>query len=276
MARNRSSNRAYKRIIDSFKKNYLLAGFISIVIFILILIVYRLIFSNPVYIYVKVYIQQGYYATQPSYWLIDALTKEKQIANKEIAKIQSVDYYPSWQSNQIDVYTIVKIKVNYNRATKEYTYNRNTLSIGSPIQLHLQYLDINGTIEDMSNAPFKYKYLDKIVYLINRSGYAKDFPYIYNSINIGDKYFDGTTNAFEILDKSLETQTWAVTNNFNAQVYERTVDTTQNIVMKARIKVRQEGNYLIYGEQYRVTNNALIPFSTNNLFLSDFVIRSIQ
>lgn len=265
-----------KNKYNFFRKNYALSLFLALIILSVSFFIYKSFFSVSNFVYVKVKIEQGYYVGKPSIWIINALDTAKSDTTKNGAKIISEEHYPNWQPDQMDIYIITKLPVNFNKSTGEYSYNHSTLSIGSPIQLHLKNLDINGTIIDLNNQPFKYKYIYKTVYLVARGGYTKDFTYMYDSINIGDKYFEGSNVVFEVLDKSLEKNIIGVQNNLNGQIYERMVETTQNILVKARIRVKQVGNEFTYGEIYEVKNNSPIPFSTNNYFLSDFVIRSIE
>ena len=270
-------NKRLKKILNFAKKNYLLSFFIALLFIFVSFLLYKSFFSASNFVYVKVKIEQGYYVGKPSVWIINALDSAiKDSKNAGNVHIISEEHYPNWQPDQIDIYVIAKLPANFNRSTGEYSYNHSTLSIGSPIQLHLKNLDISGTVIDLSNQPFKYKYVYKTIYLVDKGGYTKDFPYMYNSINVGDKYFDGTNTVFEVLDKSLEKNILGVQNNLNGQVYEQTVDTTQNVVIKARVRVRQTDKEFTYGEVYEVKNNNPIPFSTNNYFFSDFVIRSID
>ncbi len=270
-------NKRLRKILSFAKKNYLLSFFIALILLFISFLLYKSLFSASNFVYVKVKIEQGYYVGKPSVWIINALDDAKKTsANSGNVQLISEEHYPNWQPDQIDIYIVAKLPANYNRNTGEYSYNHSTLSIGSPIQLHMKNLDINGTIIDLNSQPFSYKYVYKTVYLVDKGGYTKDFPYMYNGINIGDKYFDGTNTVLEVLDKSLEKNILAVQNNLNGQVYEQTVDTTQNVVIKARVRVKQTDKEYTYGEIYEVKNNNPIPFSTNNYFLSDFVIRNIE
>lgn len=269
-------NKRLKKILIFAKKNYLLSFFIALILFFVFYLFYKSFVSASNFVYVKVKIEQGYYVGKPSVWIINALDNAIKDNNSDNVQVISEEHYPNWQPDQIDIYVIAKLPANFNKGTGEYSYNHSTLSIGSPIQLHMKNLDIGGTVIDLNNQPFKYKYLYKTVYLVDKGGYTKDFPYMYDSINVGDKYFDGTNTVFEVLNKSLEKNILGVQNNLNGQVYEQTVDTTQNIIIKALVRVKQTDKEFTYGEIYEVKNNNPIPFSTNNYFLSDFVIRSID
>ena len=270
-------NKRVKKSVIFIKRTYILSLFLALVILSGSFFIYKSFFSTSNFAYVKIKMDQGYYTEKPSAWIINALDNAKNsAANTNNTQIISEEHYPYWQPDQMDIYVIAKLPANFNRNTGEYSYNHSTLSIGSPIQLHLRNLDISGTVIDLNNQPFKYKYVYKTVYLVDKGGYNKDFPYMYSSINIGDKYFDGSNTVFEVLDKSLEKNILGVQNNLNGQIYEQAVETTQNVVIKAKVRVRQASNQFIYGEVYELTNNNSIPFSTNNYFLSDFVIRNID
>ena len=68
----------------------------------------------------------------------------------------------------------------------------------------------------------------------------------------------------------------SVSNNLTGEVYERRIDTLQNIIIKAKIKVKEENRKLIFAQEHVLRLNTIIPFSTNNYDLRDFAVREIQ
>lgn len=271
-----------KKIIKFSKKNWFLIIFFVAIGFVGIVAFQKLFLTKPTFIYVKVKVGQGlWWATtaKPSSWFVNALKKgdkEYDLFGRPNAEILSLRYYPTWGSDAFDVYLTLKLKARFNKSTKGYIFKRTDLSVGSPIELQFPSANITGTIIEIDQKPFDKKYVEKIIYLVNRGGYSKDFPYLFDTIKVGERYYDGEEYVFEVLDKRLEKNIWSVTNNFTGQVFERDVYTTQNIIVKAKVRVRERKDYLIYGNTYYLKVNSYIPFSTESFIFNDFVVRSIE
>lgn len=270
-----------KKLIKFSRKNYFLVIFFAAILFVGIIAGYRLFLSKPTYVYARVKVGQGlWWATtqKPPIWYVNAIKKgeiEKSLTGLPIAEILSARYYPLG-NNQFDVFLTLRLSVGLNKKKQEYTFKRFTLSVGAPIELQFPSANITGTVIDLSQKPFGDRYVEKIIYLVNQSGYAKDFPYRYENIKIGDKYFDGEEYVFEVLDKRLEKNIWSIANNLTGTVYEQEVATSQNIVFKVKVKLIQKSDGLYYGEDYKVYSNAFIPFATRDYFFENFVIRKLE
>lgn len=272
----------YKYLLFFVKKFYFLPIILGIVFLIGIFIFYKFFLITPTYIYVRVKVSQGFWwanTAKPNTWIANAIKtgdKTKDILGKPEAEVIGVRQYPAWINGQYDVDITLKLKVTQNNKNRIFTFNRSPVLIGSPIEIEFPKVNITGTITDIEEKPFKDKYIDKIVLLINQGGYSKDFPYRYDAIHIGDKYFDGKEYVFEILDKKLEENIWSIANLLEGNSYEQHITTTQNIVVKAKIRVREVNNELYYGGDYKVIPNASIPISTANFFFEEFFIRKIE
>jgi len=272
----------YKNLLAFFRKNYFIPIFLLLTIFVGGYICYRLFFATPTYIYVRVKVGQGLWwanTLKPNTWMANAVKKgdmSYDTLGKTQAEIISVRKYPAWTNGQFDVDVTLKLKTNKNGENGSYSFNRSPILVGSPIEIEFPKADITGTVTDIEEKPFKDIYVDKIVLLINQGGYNKDFPYRYDTIHVGDRYFDGKEYVFEILDKKLEKNIWTISNILDGSGYEQTIATTQNILVKAKIRVREVNNEFYYGGDYKVTSNASIPFSTSNFFFEGFTIRKIE
>jgi len=271
-----------QKTVRFLTRNYILTIFLACILFVGMVVVARTVFSKPTYVYVKVKVGQGLWwasTARPPIWLVDSIKKGDvalDLLGKPQAKILSKRYYRWYSSDQFDIYLTFKLKASLNKRTGEYLFNRSVLSVGSPIEIQFPRVDITGTVINISKTSFKDEYVEKIIYLVYQGGYYKDFPYRYDNIKIGDTYFDGQDKVFEIIDKSLEKNIWNVANNLTAQLFERDVETTQNIVVKAKVMLKKKGNALYYSDDYKVINNSLIPFATDNYFFENFVIRKIE
>lgn len=275
-----------KKLRRYVRKNYLLSTIILIIVSVGLVAVMRTVLAKPTYVYVRVKLGQGYWwatTAGPNIWYSSSI-KKGDIANdslkRAIATVIEVRRYPvstinSFGGMQYDTYAILKLKSKYNKNTGLYSFNRNNISIGSPIEIQFPQADITGTVIEISKLPIKDKYVDKIIYLVNQSGYDKAFPYRYDNLQIGDKYFDGEDIVLEILDKKLEKNIWSVANNLNGQIYERDIETTQNIVAIVKVKVRKTSDGYFYGIENKLLPNLYIPFATNNYFFEGFLARKI-
>ncbi|OGH23148.1 MAG: hypothetical protein A3F31_04115 [Candidatus Levybacteria bacterium RIFCSPHIGHO2_12_FULL_38_12] len=271
-----------KKILAFIYTNYLLSLFALILVFVGIAILFKVILFKPVYLYAK--IKVGDYLTgesvvKPKLWLAFALKKgdvEKPLIGKPTAELLGFTYYPLEKGKGLDIYLNVKLKTSLNKQIHKYSFKRSTIAIGSPIDIEFTSTQITGTIIGLSEKEFKETYVDKIIYLVFQGGYGKDHPYRYDNIKTGEKYYDGQNYVFEVLDKQLQKNIWSVVNNLNAQIYEREVETTQDIIVKAKIKAKKINDQLFYGEEYPIYVNAHIPFLTSNFTFENFVIRKIE
>lgn len=275
-----------KKILTIVRNSYFPIIFVLIALAVGVIVLYKIVYTKPQFVYVNVKMGQGMWwaATfKPNSWLVNSVKKgEKQynLAGKPTAEIVDVRYYPAWTPNwgpgQYDVYLTLKLDASYNASTQTYSFNRSSLSISSPVEIQFPSVDITGTVVGLSKEPFHEQYVEKTIYLIYQGGYTKDFPYRFDNIRVGDSYFDGEDTVFRVEDKWLEKNILAVPNNLNAEVYERPIEATQNIVVKAKVKLKQVDGALYFGNDYKVQANAFIPFATPNYFFENFVVRKVE
>jgi hypothetical protein len=157
-----------------------------------------------------------------------------------------------------------------------YTFDRSLLAIGAPIELNFKRSNITGTIIDIATKKTPEKYVDKIVYLVNQSGYNRSFPYLYDNIKKGDTYFDGNQIVFEVLDKSLEPSILTIPNYIRTDLNIGDITSIQNIIVKAKIRAKEKNGRLFFGEENILAVNAPLTIATPHYFFENFVIREIQ
>lgn len=278
----RLKNKQLKKIISFIKKNYLLSVFVVIIILTLLVGLYKNFLSKTNYIYAKVEINypESYYS-KPDIWILDSLHKgdvQTGILGQPETEILNVTYYPSSiADNQFDIFLNLRLQAGYDKTTGSYSFQRSPIAVGSPITLSFPTSHVIGTILYLGKTPPQDKYVEKTVYLVNPGAYKKSTPYLYDSIKIGDSYYDGNQTVFKITNKRLERNVFAVVNNFTSQVSEGTTDTTQDIVIIAKIKLLEKNNQLIFGGDQLVQLGDKLNLSTDNgLNLNDFVISAIK
>lgn len=268
------------RIFKLARENYLVSTLIVIILFVGAISIYRFTFSKQTYIYAKVKLGQGLWwagGQKPGGWLATSIKKrdkEGNLLRQPIAEVLSVRYYPWFVSDQYDVYLTLKIRVKASKAGK-YNFKRNTLGIGSPIELELSSAQVSGTVIDLSENPFEDKYVEKTVMLTKQYAY----PWEYESIKIGDRYFDGENTVFEVLDKSLgesrsilTPQRTTTTTILSQQLSEQ----RQTITVKAKIRVKETGDQLIFGEEQKLYIGKPLLVSTPTFNFQDYMIGKIE
>src|SRR3989338_4596739 len=90
--------------------NYFISIFLACIAFVVLVSGYKLFFTKPAYIYVRVKVGQGLWWAQtqkPGSWFLEAIKRakeEKDLIGQPAVQILSVTYYPWYGSGQYDVY----------------------------------------------------------------------------------------------------------------------------------------------------------------------------
>lgn len=256
--------------------NYFISIFFACIAFVVLVSAYKLFFSKPTYVYVKVKVGQGLWwaATQrPNIWFVNAINKgdvETDLAGKPLAEILSVRYYPWFGSDQFDIYLTLKLKVSKNKRTEKYNFKRSAIGVAAPIDLEFPSIQLSGTIADISESRFNDKLVDKVIVLTKKWAY----PWEADAIIIGDTYFDGEEIIFEVLDKKIEFSQEAY--NFSGTYYAPETERKMNITIRAKIKTRVVKNQLFFGPEQKITLGRDISISTNNFTFNGYTISKIE
>lgn len=274
-------NSVLKKIWKFLIENYFISIFFACIAFVGIVSIYKLFFVKPTYVYVKVKVGQGLWwaSTQkPSMWYIEAFKKiketqeqEKELTGKLQSEILEIRYYPWWGSNQYDVYLLMKLKVTKMGKVGKYNFKRSAIGVGSPVDFEFPSLQFSGTVIDISEKPIKEKYEEKTIILTKRNAN----PWEYDSIIIGDFYFDGKEKVFEVLEKTAK-DTQTLTSDIFGNYPETTPELRRYIFVKAKIKVRKKDGNLIFAEEQIIAPGKTINIATNNFQFSDFMVTKVE
>lgn len=265
-----------KSMMRFVKRYYFILGIVLCVLFVGLVSFYKLFISKPVYVYAKVKLGQGLWWAQtakPNIWMVDQIKKgdsAKGLSGRKIIEVLSVTHYPVWGSDQFDTYLSLKLKVSQQKTTKSYLFNRDTLAVGSPVDLSFPTFASAGTVTQLSESPLNQKLEEKIITLVKRLA----FPWEYDAIQIGDSYFDGESKVFEILDKKYSDSTAYSTEsvpNLPAGPEAR-----RYIEIKARIKVIDKDNQLVFGEEQIIRKGKGFNISTFNFAFNDYIISKVE
>lgn len=257
------------KLLKFFKRNYYVLIFFVCIVSVGLLYLCRLFFQKPSYVYVKVKISQGYWwasTNRPPPWFLKNIKKgdvKKDLDGQIKIQILEITYYPYFDSNQFDVYLYLKLRIN--KIGDKYTFNQETVAAGTPIELNFPTSQIDGTIINFSPQPLVEKYETKIIYLTKKLAY----PWEYDTIQIGDYYFNGQQKVFEILDKNVS----AVNDmNFPLSQFEKLVVLDENrkyIVVKAKVKVKKIDKQLVFNEEQTLSPGKYIGIVTNSFNSGD-------
>ncbi len=270
----------WKKLLRFTTDNYFISIFIAIILFVGFVSIFKLFFSKPTYVYARVKVGQGLWwaSTQrPSIWFVKAIKEhetQKDLLGQPSAQILEVRYYPYYASSQFDIYVTLKLKVTGNKKTGEYLFNRSTIGIGSPIDLEFPTTQFSGTIIALGDKPIKDTYVEKTVTMTKKYAY----PWEYDAIKVGDSYFDGVDTVFTVIDKQAnDTNQITTTESFGSGVTNSALSEPRKfITVVAKMKLKQEGGQLVYGEEQNVSLGRNIGPATPNFTFNDFIVASIE
>lgn len=269
----------WKKLFIFARKNYLITLFLLTIVFVGIVSVFKLFssYSQPTFVYAKVKMGQGLWwsgGSKPSIWFVDAIKKgdvETDLLGKPVAQVQKVTYYPWWGTDQFDVYISVKLKVSVNKKTKKYNFKRSTLGVGAPIELEFSSVQLSGTVTDISEKELDEPYVEKQITLTKKWAY----PWEYDAIKVGDKYFNGEDTIFEITGKNAQ-NTSTISNDPYGNSNPNITELKRYITVRAKIKVKEKGGQLIFGEDQIIRPGKLFNFSTPAFTFTDYAVGEIQ
>ena len=98
---------------------------------------------------------------------------------------------------------------------------------------------------------------------------------MYNNIPIGDTYFDGQNIVFEVVDK--QSFPIYIFGSDDKGIARSTLNYNwQNVIIKAKIKVQQTENQLIFGEEQKLIIGGYLNLFTDKFDYSNFKIIEIK
>lgn len=270
------------KMLSTFtSKNFLLAIFIASIFFVGFVGLLKFVSKETRIVYAKIRVGQGFWWARtagPKYWYISAIKKgdqETSLTGSPIAEVLEVRYYPYGGFDQFNAFLKVRLRAGYDKNSNQYTFKRDPLMVGSPIELDLSSAMVTGTVTELSTQPIKDNYVEKIIYLINHEGYSIDLPETYQNIKIGDQYYDGEEVVFEVLDKSLRRGVSREADLYG-RPQEYRIGSSQSIVVKAKVKVKEKDGRLFYGEEQLLKVNNKIVFETQNYIFDNFIVKSVE
>lgn len=247
-----------------FRYQYFILLLVAALGFVGLFSFYRFFFVKPTYVYVKVKLGQGLWwasTIQPPVWFIKALKKGEKESGLNIQSkvaVIKVNFYPYFiyvgstaqLNDQYRVFLTLKLKADQNKNTGEYSFDRSTLAVGSPIQIDLPSVSFTGTVTELDKKPFSDPTIEKTITLKK----ALD-DNILNGLQIGDEYFNGEETSLKIIDKYVD---------------------GDYLFIKAKIKVKEISHQLIFGEEQIIAVNNNFSFMVGNSVFYNFIVQKID
>jgi hypothetical protein len=164
----------------------------------------------------------------------------------------------------------MKLKVT-KMGSGKYNFKRSAIGVGAPVDFEFPKVQFSGTITALSEKPIKESYQEKIIYISKPFAY----PWEYEAIKIGDKYFDGQENVVEILDKQTSDEV-SVLIPYKSVISQNFSQTRQQIIIKLKLKGQIKDNQFVFAEEQIITSGKTIYLTTQNFQFQDFVIFKIE
>lgn len=277
MSKRINKMKIFSFLINLFKKNLIVLIMALCIGFVGVISLYRLYIQKTQFIYVKVKVGQGYWwatTQKPNMWYIKAIQQakeEKDVLGEPLATIVRVAYYPWYGSNSFDIFVTLRIKVTKSGKTGAYNFKRETIGVSSPIDFEFENVQFTGTIVAMSEKPIVPVTTNKVVYLSKKYTY----PWEYDAIHIGDYFNDGNANVIEILDKA-KGETNEIIVNEGGRLVSNATEEYRYISLKIRMRVREDGGQIFYGDEIIVSPGRNLGFVTNGFTFNDYVVSKIE
>ena len=268
-----------KKIAKFLKKRLPISIFIGITLFVVFIALIKFPLKKSTVVYATVKLSQGFWwanTPKPGIWFLKALKKgekEYDLLGKPIAEILSVKYYQqiNQESNQFDLYLTVKLSVGDN-GNKGYIFKRAKIAVGSPIDMDFTSSQVTGTIVALGVKRNNPDYIEKNITLTKKFAH----PWEYDAIKVGDKYFDGEENVFEITDKQAF-ETLLITSDAYGNFLPQVQELRKYIIIKAKIKLKKNSfNQFIFGEEQVIKIDSYADLATDNMALTNFNVASLD
>lgn len=274
--RHKKSTNIFSSLLKFIVAHYLIFIIIGCVGFVGVISVYKLFIKKPTYIYVKVKVGQGYWwatTQRPNIWFVRAIQdakEEKDLSGKVVVKVMEVSYYPIYGSSQFDVYMTLRLLVTKS-GSDSYNFKRETIGVGSPIDLQFPTVQFSGTITNLESKPIQTNLIDKTVYLTKKYSY----PWEYDEIKIGDYFHNNNEKVLEILDKA-KGDTNEVIFDDQGKLSTTKTEEYNYIILKINVKVQEIDKNYIFAEEILLSPMRGFDFITNKYIFNGFTIHKIE
>ena len=252
----------------------------SIIVLTLAYLFIRSTLTPKEFVYAQVKISQGSWwvvAQKPSIWFIQNLNtgeRQQKLLGGVDAEIIETRYYPFKSDahkfeTEYSVYVLIKLSVE--KTGGKYLFNRNPIAVGSEIDLAFPSVQFAGTIISLSPQLPEGELTEKTIVLTKKLAY----PWEYDMVKAGDTQFDGEDSVFEVTSKSLR-DTYTLRQDVYGNTAYQSPERRIYLTVTGKIKVRDEGGNLIFGEEQILKPGSEIDLATNGFVFSQFYVADIR
>lgn len=268
-----------EKIKKAISQNYIILILAGVILLVVIASLLKTTAQEQNFIYAKIKVDRGLWwirTQKPSIWYSAGIKKgekEVNLLGNTTAEIIKVRNYPFFEENQVEpqynIYITAKLSVNKNK-TGEYVFKRTPVSVGSPIDIEFPSVNVSGTVIELKENQPKDELVEKTVLLSKRFA----FPWEYEEIKIGDKYYDSEEIVFEVLDKS-KTDTYILSQDPYGNLNSTTTEPGRYITIKAKVKVKNVQGKMVFGEEQMMIPGSPFFVVTDNYTYYDFVVTKV-
>lgn len=270
-----------KLLIKTVKENYIIFGLALVLVLVGITTLVKFFAQETTPTYVRLKVSQGLWwanTGRPPLWYLEAIKKgdrQYDLLGKPIAEILEVRYYPYQREDinetQYDIYLTVKLNAGKTKRTNVYDFNRASVVAGGPIELEFTKAQVTGVIMKVSEKPFEEEVVEAEAVLTKRFA----FPWEYGAVLVGDKYFDGSENVFEVIDKSTS-NSYSLSQDAYGNLSSQTSESLRYITVSAKIKAKKVDGRLIFGEEQEIKPGLRIYVTTSNYEFENYQVSSVR
>ncbi len=213
-----------------------------------------------------------YVRNNPQAWFVYLFKegmRERDGLGRTSAEIEKVNFYDSGGAEKA-VYLNLKLKVNYNKRSQNYTYKGKPLLVGSPIKVEFEDIVAEGLVTAVEGVDDPRKSVELIVksQILDSNPVFPETngiqPFLAEAIKVGDEVRDSDgREVITVLGKTEEAAKKIVTND-KGEVFLRRDPVKKDVYLILKLLVKQINDeyYLFDDIQVKVGNG--IPIHTVN------------
>jgi hypothetical protein len=213
-----------------------------------------------------------YVRNNPQAWFVYLFKegmRERDGLGRTSAEIEKVNYYDSGEAKKA-VYLNLRLRVDYNKRSRNYLYKGKPLLIGSPIKIEFEDIITEGLVTSVEGVDDPRKDVELIVksQIFDLNPVFPETngvqPFLAEAINVDDKVRDSNgREVITVLEKTEEAAKKIVTND-KGEVFLRRDPVKKDVYLTLKLLVRQINDeyYLFDDIQVKIGNG--IPIHTVN------------
>ena len=233
--------------------------------------------QQPQTVYVTLKLGQGYWwinTPNPPIPLIESLkpnSQAKDLLGHTIATINQVQTFPTLKDGKIINNVYVQLKLKVTQRNQSYYFDRNKVKIGEPITIEFPNLSLTGSVISLTQTKPKTNLQTFKIKLIKQLSFPEEFE----QIKIGDSFIQNQNTLFTITHKSCK-PTHHIARDSYGNVTPNTIIDLCFLELEGLIQLTPSSLGYVFGQETIVKPGSLITLSTNNSYLINYIVTSLQ